>query len=427
VFTPSLLAGLYAGRATDAILAEGGYVQLDDDPGNWWMASGRSVPDPTRLFLPTSFVDPFGNATTLSYDPHVMVTASVTDARQNVTSAVIDYRVMTPATLIDPNACRSHVALDALGRVTALRLTGPAGEGDAVSGDPTATFDYAFYDPATKRPSMAHGAVRETHGDPATQWQHTYSYCDGAGQVVMKKVQAEPGPAKRRQSDGTCADVDANPRWLGNGRTVLDNKGHPVKQYEPYFSVTSGYEDEDDLVCQGVTAILHYDALSRLILTEHPDGSTARVQFTPWQQVSFDRNDTILDPGNAWYAHAQTDAPEVQSAAAVTRVHANTPATSLFDTLGRTFAVVADNGGDLQKRTTLDIEGNPLIVTDALGRACLTRQFSMVGQTCHQVSIDAGERWSLVDVLGQPLRRWDGRGRRSRPATTCYAGRSASR
>ena len=48
----------------------------------------------------------------------------------------------------------------------------------------------------------------------------------GAGTVAMTKLQAEPatpgGPA----------------RWVGSGRTVLNNKGNPVKQYEPYFSTT---------------------------------------------------------------------------------------------------------------------------------------------------------------------------------------------
>ena len=411
-FTPSLLANLYAGRATDAILTEGGYVQLDDDPGNWWVPSGRSVPDPTKLFLPASFVDPFGNATTLSYDAYVLVAASVTDARQNVTTAATDYRVMAPTTLTDPNGCQSHVSLDALGRVTALWLTGPAGEGDAFSAIRPRRVRLRVLRSGDE--AAEHGARRRAR-DPRrspTKWQHTPLLRrrrpdrdeEGAGRA--RRGEAAPGRRHMRR-------CERRPALVGNGRTVFDNKDNPVKQYEPYFSVTSDYhEDEDDLVCQGVTAILHYDAASRLILTEHPDGSTARVQFTPWQQVGFDGNDTILDAGNAWYAHAQIGAPAVQRAAAITTPHANTPTTSLFDTLGRTFVVIADNGGgEVQEtRTTLDIEGNPLIVTDATGRACLTRQFSMLGQTCHQVSIDAGERWSLVDVLGQPLRRWDGRG-----------------
>ncbi len=43
------------------------------------------------------------------------------------------------------------------------------------------------------------------------------------------------------------------------GRAVFDNKGQPIKQYEPGFSSVPDFEDEDELVTQGVTPILRYD------------------------------------------------------------------------------------------------------------------------------------------------------------------------
>ena len=57
-------------------------------------------------------------------------------------------------------------------------------------------------------------------------------------------------------------------RWIGNGRTVFDNKGNPVKQYEPYFSSIPGYEDEAELVEQGVSPRIHYDPIGRVIRTD---------------------------------------------------------------------------------------------------------------------------------------------------------------
>src|SRR5690606_19811557 len=39
-------------------------------------------------------------------------------------------------------------------------------------------------------------------------------------------------------------DTGTDPRWIGNGRTLLDNKGNPIKQYEPHYSSTDEYEDE---------------------------------------------------------------------------------------------------------------------------------------------------------------------------------------
>ncbi len=62
-----------------------------------------------------------------------------------------------------------------------------------------------------------------------------FGYSDGFGQAIMVKVQAEPGYALRLEN-GNVVNDHAAVRWVGNGRTVFNNKGKPVKQYEPYFS-----------------------------------------------------------------------------------------------------------------------------------------------------------------------------------------------
>jgi hypothetical protein len=95
---------------------------------------------------------------------------------------------------------------------------------------------------------------------------------------------------------------------------VIDNKGNPVKQYEPFFTTTHEYEDETELVEWGVTPILRYDPLGRLVRTELPDGTHCRVEFTPWQSASFDGNDTVLETGNAWYAARLANAVPTPSA-----------------------------------------------------------------------------------------------------------------
>ena len=35
---------------------------------------------------------------------------------------------------------------------------------------------------------------------------------------------------------------DVSPRWIGSGWTIYDNKGQPVRQYEPFFSATHRFE-----------------------------------------------------------------------------------------------------------------------------------------------------------------------------------------
>jgi hypothetical protein len=164
----------------------------------------------------------------------------------------------------------------------------------------------------------------------------------------------------------------------------------------------------------GVTPILRYDPLSRLVRTDLPNGSHSRVEFTPWTQVTWDESDTVLEAGNPWYAARQANASpmpsaEEQRAAELTEDHASMPAITHFDVLGRPFLVIADNGaaGTYVTRTKLDIEGNPLSVTDARENVVMEYTFDMLGRTLYQKSTDSGERWSLHDVMGQPIRGWD--------------------
>jgi RHS repeat-associated protein len=247
---------------------------------------------------------------------------------------------------------------------------------------------------------------------------------DGLGGELMKKVQAEPGLAPVRDEEtgelvmeeGELVLETASPRWVGTGRVVLDNKGNPIKKYEPFFSATHEYEDEAILVEWGVTPIMRYDALGRLIRTEMPDGSISRVEFTPWEQSTFDGNDTVLETDNAWYAARQstatpTPSTQDQRAATLTEAHADTPAVVFFDVLGRPFLGIEDNGGTEQytTRAALDIEGNPVTITDARGNIPAANKSDLLGRTLYSVSCDAGARWSFTNVMGNPIRVWDSR------------------
>ena len=104
------------------------------------------------------------------------------------------------------------------------------------------------------------------------------------GSVVVKKIQAEPEAA-----GGPL-------RWVASGKTILNNKGKPVKQYEPYFSPPEvGHRFEEPRE-EGVTPVIYYDAVGRTVRTEMPDGSFSRVEFSPWHVTSYDPNDTAFDP-----------------------------------------------------------------------------------------------------------------------------------
>jgi len=158
-------------------------------------------------------------------------------------------------------------------------------------------------------------------------------------------------------------------------RSSPNNKGNPVKQYEPFFSATSDFEDEDAIVATGVTSIIYYDPLDRVIRTDFPDGSFSKVEFDSWKQANWDQNDTVLE--SQWYVDRgspppsgpEPSAPETR-AAWLAAQHANTPTTAYLDTLGRPFLSVAHNrtkGIDelYSTHTDLDIEGNTLAIFDA--------------------------------------------------------------
>jgi RHS repeat-associated protein len=427
--TPGLLTSVFATDVTPAILSEGGYVTLPGETG-YFVPSGRALPNAAKFYLPSQMQDPFGNVTTLTYDTYNLFSQSVTDPLGNSVSATFNYRVLAPALVTDPNGNRAAAAFDAMGHVTATAVMGKVGgsEGDTLA-NPTVKFTYdwlRYSTPATAGlPAYVKTEAREQHGANPGRWLTTYAYSDGSGRVAMVKAQAEPGYAPLRYASGALQhDVSGNlvfgpvaTRWVGNGKTVVNNKGNPIKQYEPFFSSTFEYENEDELVQWGVTAVVHYDPLGRAIRTDLPHGGTRRIDFDGWQETAYDENDTLGDAGNIWFAARQVGASpapttQEQRAATLAYAHRNTPATTVLDSLGRAFLVKASltTATTVDTKTTLDIEGQPLVVTDALGRACQTTVFGVDGKPLKQVSIDAGERRTFTDVAGAPIRTWGQRG-----------------
>jgi RHS repeat-associated protein len=433
----AIFGGL-TGAPTDAELTgEGGYVL---DEGAWWVRTGHPTHDPAQFYVVTAVEDPFGNVYSTTYDTHALLVESSTDPLGNTVSAEHDYRVLGPWQVTDPNGNRSQVAFDVLGFVVKSAIMGKVGDSDGDSLDePTSTFEYDLFAwQTTGKPNWTKSQVRETHQDPNTRWLEQRTYFSGGGGVVMVKAQARPGLAPQRDEDGALvldqngevvlADTSPNLRWVGNGRVVHDNKGNVVKAYEPYYSSTAEYEDEAELVEQGVTPINHYDPLGRLVRTDLPNGTFSRVDFSPWEQTSWDVNDTVLD--SEWFA-ARNDyqGPDVAlqkeaRAATLAAKHANTPTVVHLDTLGRAFSSIAHNRDLLandeyyETKSELDIQGNVLGVIDARGIQAIPiyyaeqRVYGMLGQSLEVTSNDAGDRWHLLNALGQPMRSWDSRDQR---------------
>lgn len=392
-FTPGLILAVYGDRLPGpSALADGGYVELD---GAWWAPSGTTLVDPDRFYVPTESIDPFGHHHHIRYDAHTLLPIETENPLGERVVVENDYRVLAPAVVLDENANRSAVAFDALGMVVATARIGKPGElGDTLT-DPTTAVAYDLHRWVTSggtQPVHVHAQARERHGAPDTRWQESFTYYDGSGRIALKKVRAAAG------------------RWIGSGRIVFDNKGYPVKQYEPYFATTPDYEADDAIVATGVTAILRRDPLGRVIRTEFPDGSSSHVVFDAWREETWDANDDVV--GSAWLARAQTGDAAAQRSAALAIAHAATPAIRELDTLGRSFLAIADNaaGGRRETRLALDLAGRTRAVTDPRGVVTLVQQFDMLGRVIHERSADAGEAHALVDLDARPVLAWTANG-----------------
>jgi RHS repeat-associated protein len=527
-FTPGMVTNVYAGRVTDAMLADDGrYTHTEGEP-NWWAPSGRTFYSPApadtaaqelafaraHFFLPHRFRDPFHTDTIATeafatYDAYNLlvletrdavgnrVTAGERDVADVIVTAGNNYRVLQPELTMDPNRNRTASTFDALGMVVGTAVMGkplPAvAEGDLLTPDfepnltdaevlahladplaapqnilrrATTRFVYDLFGyQRTKtqlkpQPSTAYTLARETHdADPVPagglRMQHNFSYSDGFGREIQRKAQAEPGPVPTRDVNGdVVVGPDGQPvvtpgavapRWAGTGWTIFNNKGKPVRQYEAFFTDTHRFEFD---VRIGVSPVLLYDPVERVVATLHPDHTWQKSSFDAWRQDTWDTTDTALiadpaldpDVGDffqrlpaavylpTWYAQRIGGAlgPEQQAAARQAATHAGSPTVAHADPLGRTFLTIAHNKFKYSDqppaappteefygtRAVLDIKGNRRAVVDAKERVVMQYDYDVLGNRIHQASMEAGDQWILNDCSGKALYTWDSFDRR---------------
>lgn len=475
-----------------------------------------------HFFLPHRYRDPFhtdavSTESFVTFDAYDLLTLESRDAVSNRVTVGErlhdgihpgnDYRVLQPRLVTDPNGNRVEVKFDTLGMVAGTAVKGKDNtvgdnlndgfETDLSQDEINEFFDASdphvpaltFLKEATTRviydlhsfhrtqeehpenpkqwlPVYAATMTRETHvrdpllppppspADDDLKIQISFSYSDGFGREIQKKIQAESGPLVE-------GGPVVSPRWVGSGWTIFNNIGKPVQQYEPFFDDTHKFKFGEKV---GVSPILFYDPVGRVVVTLHPNHTYEKVVFDPWQQVTYDVNDTVAahgmqtgDPRTdadihgyvAKYFAALGDDPipwqtwleqrqdgdmgtEEQIAAEKASAHADTPATTYFDTLGRPFLTLAHNRfkGHGRSGTTatiivdelyvtrveLDIEGNQREVRDAIvqkgdarGRIVMRYDYDMLSNRIHQLSMETNARWMLNDVTGKSIRAWDSR------------------
>ena len=424
-YTPGVVAAHLAGHVSDADLVAAGYVHLQGD-ANWWAPSSVDLyaanPE-ASFYLPSGRRSPLGVEAITTLDAYHLlpVLSTITQAPWYRIEGANDYRVLHRWKVTDSHGNRTAVAFDELGMVVRSAVMGRdgAGEGDTLD-DPTLAMEYAPFNWRDNgKPTYAKIRAREKHGAANPRWQESYTYSNGHGAIAMVKVQARPGTVTRTNPDGTTTDVRADPRWVGNGRLVINNKGKPVKRYEPFFSDTSEFDSEEAVSTIGVTAIRYYDPPGRLVRTAFPDGTLTRCEFTPWLYRDFDPTDTVRD--GQWYVERGSPDPATEAepladpqrrAAWLTAKHANTPTTVHLDALARPVCTVSDygNGTTAALRTDTDFTRARTAVFDQLGRQISTSFNGMLGQPVMVEQAETGRRGTFTDVAGAIVRTWDDQG-----------------
>lgn len=490
-YTPELLQDIFGAKVNSALMTEGKFThskdELNNNDVNWWVRSGTMqfieggetfTDAQNRFYVPVSYTEPFGAKTKVTYyGAYFFMISETEDALANKNTVLaFNFRTLAPKRKRDANHNISEVLSDELGLVKAMAVFGKGNQADDLTGlqDITApaetTLINNFFNPPvtpqgitdssvllsngaqllqnatvrfgydldvyknTGKPVVAATIMRETHNrdeqgnlNPQTKLQVSFEYSAGSGAVVMKKVQAEPGVAKRvRIMPGNVVvvdEIDTTPllRWIGNGKTIVNNKGNAVKQYEPYFSISDQYEDVKELVETGVTPVMYYDAAGRLVRTDMPDGSFSKVEFNNWKQLSWDANDMVTE--SDWYKKRTdntrpdfiTDVKEQQTAIKAA-LHAATPGRLHLDPQGRPVLSVEHNKNITtladefyNTRIEVDLEGNLRTVTDARHNTVMEYRYDMLGNIVYQKSMDTGQRWLLNNILSNPLRTWDER------------------
>jgi RHS repeat-associated protein len=384
--------------------------------------------------LITAKRDSLGRDTTIVYDAFDLLPTAFTDPAGLQTKASYDYRVLQPHEVTDPNDNLTVDSYTPLGLLESTALLGKHGEGDTRD-KPSTRFEYNFLAfPSRGQPVSVHTVRRVHHANepdisPSERDEtiETVEYSDGFGRLLQTRTQAEdiifgdpvfgdvglPNDQSLPVGDavGHQRSVSDPPHLVVSGWQTYDNKCQVVEKYEPFFSDGWDYAPPTDTQ-RGQKVTMYYDPRGHVIRTVNPDGSEERViygvpadltrpeQFTPtpWEAYTYDAND------NAGRTH-----PTLSTGY---QDHWHTPTSIVIDALGRTIQAVQRNGPDpasdwFTTRSTYDIRGNLLTITDALGQLAFNHVYDLTNKPLRIENIDAGIRRSVLDAAGNLIEQRD--------------------
>ncbi|MGL4598442.1 MAG: toxin TcdB middle/N-terminal domain-containing protein, partial [Bacteroidia bacterium] len=410
-FDSDFLTVAYDSNLNTTTITEGGYYF--DGSNYWWKDDfiNYYLSAPGTFYQVWQTTSPFSCAQTDYDQPYVLHPTQtrqyITLSEFNAQSFLTDYVALKPMQQIDENERITQSLYNPIGRSvvgTLFKVVNNAIEGGAL------IYPYQNF-PATYQPRLhtstgekislqdivanpeyyLQGAVSFNFDEPTAyseNQQPLYTinmlnenyasdptnppfacktailYGDGLGRTIENRIKAQPTAGSNVE------------QWMVSGLTYYNNKGNPYKQYFPYFSNSYSYQSPatdtpDDLV---PPTCFYYDAINRIVRKDTPKGFFSKAVYSPWQEVRYDENDTVLDspfyiafkanyPSNPTLA--QQDENDALNKAAV---FYNTPTTVVNDNAGYIIRTIKtrNNGTPLEQYRENDITGREILTINAL-------------------------------------------------------------
>lgn len=147
-----------------------------------------------------------------------------------------------------------------------------------------------------------HAAIFAADNYPETgnvQIRITLAYSDGFSRNLQAKQLVPAGIAYVADENGgllvendVLVEKEATNRWVVSERIDINNKGFPVRKYQPYFINTYQYIQDSALQKYGFYDSVFYDGLGRELKFVNAAGFFRRTSYHPWFLRVEDENDT---------------------------------------------------------------------------------------------------------------------------------------
>ncbi len=341
----SLQADEKADEVLSKALVAAGYelkppiLPRDGEAPLWWVRRDLCTSAPENIFQRLTHYAPSPGISQIrmEYDHYMCQLIALEDAQGLCTKAAYDYRHLQPISIQDPNNNIQEARYDSLGRLIATSFYSVTEEGERSEGfdrlpvnycPPITSLDEALADPERaigrfaavyyydalrwmqKRgtsvldPARSAALISDNYPDdaPKAQVRISLAWSDGFERILQTKQKAPPGKAYQRDEEGNLkiegtklleVDTREAARWVVSGRVEYNNKGLPVRTYQPYFVDSSSYVNDAALRKFGYYDTHYYDPLGREVRTVTASKYLRRQTYCTWYEIKEDENDTL--------------------------------------------------------------------------------------------------------------------------------------